>query len=1032
MKKKWKRRFTKFFTCILLFSFMPINFTTGGHMFKAAEPSYDAGNGKIDVWDFGAETMNDSSQYNDLLTVEKANAVYPAEIIPGSAPVNLPGFTLRDLDEKEAVKFDDGGKTNNRWRTINESITRYDSKTLTGDDGHVYTGYIYSNTSSTESVSLSVYAYEGDILTFMLGSNANPAAYELRAPDGSVQTFDFSAAAKLETAKFYAAAKGWYKLYCTNEKLVCARIMRQHTPAVTISGTITALTGSVPSGIHVMLTNDLTGKEVAAVMTGATYSASVHGLYPYTLSLKGANEYIISSGQSIAVGNTDVINDISIQAVDLVTVTGAVTGLSPLALSRLMLNFVPPAGKRYHPELTIKHDGTYSLTLEKDVIYGIRAAGVNDYQLVSDTIAASGNVENHPISFVAKDRYPITVTINGVDDTDGAIVTYTNLEEEGYVYRFTDLTDISLRDGEYKVNLSGLGNQPVVQDLTPHLKVHGSAAASDIAVKEISNWDFAVLNSMVDIETHSNNQYYAGLKLSGMIAENKTFLLANANSSIVIPDLGAGDIVTIKYCYSAAFTAGPVTVDEKSNSTSQIDSKTITVAQNGNFEINTIAAANAGQTYFCGIEVIKAAHVIPYRSTVTVGRNKDYTTINDALADIRSMTRSADQNVTILIDPGNYEEMLVIDTPNITLKNASAAPSIELKDRGVNIDSNAVRITSYYGHGYSYYSMGTDCKYDANLLAVNKLNGSASFTNPGTGTTAGSYWNATVVISADHVSAEGIIFENSFNQYVSAKAADDIIVAQANSAKEGSIARASMKTVGDTKVQEKDYVERAAALAIQNDVSQTFFDHCKFIGRQDTLYGGANATAAFHKCAVYGGTDYIFGGMIAVFNACNLVFNTNDQTGKGEKDDVGYIAAPQQLSGRGYLFYHCHVTSTKPGVDTASVRTSKPGYLGRPWAANTGEAVFYQTTIDAADSFWSTGPYDFGASLIQAAGWSSSLSGESTLCAEYNTIEISGANHSANRASWSTVLQSPVLADHTAISFGAFLGTWNPFGYEIP
>ena len=46
-----------------------------------------------------------------------------------------------------------------------------------------------------------------------------------------------------------------------------------------------------------------------------------------------------------------------------------------------------------------------------------------------------------------------------------------------------------------------------------------------------------------------------------------------------------------------------------------------------------------------------------------------------------------------------YEEMLVIGLPNITLKNASKTPSLQTLNKGVDIDKNAVRITSYYGHG---------------------------------------------------------------------------------------------------------------------------------------------------------------------------------------------------------------------------------------------------------------------------------------------------------------------------------------------
>ena len=406
--------------------------------------------------------------------------------------------------------------------------------------------------------------------------------------------------------------------------------------------------------------------------------------------------------------------------------------------------------------------------------------------------------------------------------------------------------------------------------------------------------------------------------------------------------------------------------------------------------------------------VMKSAEqkTVAYKAEISVGTKGDYKTINEALEAVRNMNRENGERVVISIEPGNYEEMLVIDVENVTLKNASSAPSIELTNKGVDIAEGAVRITSYYGHGYTYYSMGSDCKYDEELLAVNKENGYPSFENPGSGTTAGSYWNATVVVTASGFEADGIIFENSFNQYVSEKAANDIIVKQ-GSAKEGSTARADMKA-GDVTVQNKAYVERAAALAIYSNINDVVFDNCKFVGRQDTLYGGTNSYVEFNKCSIYGGTDYIFGGMIAIFNKCDLVFNTSE-----DSNDVGYITAAQQKSGRGYLMYECHITSTTPGVDTASTYTSKPGYLGR---ADTSEVVFYNTTVDAADAHWGSAD----GSLIAPIGWNSTLSGESAGMYEYGTIEKSGVDNSASRASWATVLTSPVLNDGTEISLDAF------------
>ena len=366
-----------------------------------------------------------------------------------------------------------------------------------------------------------------------------------------------------------------------------------------------------------------------------------------------------------------------------------------------------------------------------------------------------------------------------------------------------------------------------------------------------------------------------------------------------------------------------------------------------------------------------------------------------------SLASSGPKRVTISIAPADYEEMLVIDVPNVTLKNASDTPSIKLKNKGVDTDGDAVRITSYYGTGYTYYSMGSDCKWSEEVLETNKENGYPSFENPGDGTTSGSYWNATVTVLASGFEANGIIFENSFNQYVSKKAEADVIVARSG-AKEGAVARADMK-YGDTTVQDKAYVERAAALAIGNNQEKIYFENCKFIGRQDTLYGGTGVSAAFYNSKINGGTDYIFGGMAAVFAKCDLVFNTSDNS-----NDVGYITATQTgangATNRGYLMYNCHVTSTVPGVDTASTYASKAGYLGRVWQGGTGEAVFYATLIDpTCEQYFSSTP-----SLIHPIGWPGGLGGESKYVVEYDTYELAmdvntgkPVDNGKARATWS-------------------------------
>ncbi|MGN0406636.1 MAG: pectinesterase family protein, partial [Bacteroides sp.] len=987
---------------------------------------------KIDVWDFGAEAL-DAEKYNNNLTVDVINGFYPG-VAGGTAGKNIASFTAKDGAGEDAVKFNDGGYTAaHRLRTTNTSLTRYDNKSLTDAASNVYSGYIYSNKGSSADVNIMVYLYEGDILTAYLAANSGDALYKLVGPDGKdYATFEYKyESGKAQKATFYADSEGWYKLYCSNEKLVCARILREHVPTVTVSGSI-SVPGTIPNDYKLVFVNNTTKKVTEATVTGSNYTVDLCGKYDYTVALENANGFVVNAEcNSLTLGTEAKAHNVTVQAVNLVTLTGSVTGLED-KLANMKLTFA--SENVYVPELNVNTaDGTFTLKLEKDVTYAVTADGVNDYALNTTSISASADGTKN-IEFTKKSVYPVAVHVVGVSDTTGATVTFKNINEEGYNYTFGIEENVSLRDGQYKVVIEGIATAPVVQGATSDAIVNGAATEVTIPLEEISSWDFAKLAAKTEsneVTTIGGQTYYVGLKLSGEVKEhNNVYLYANgknADSTITVPNVKKGSIVTIKYCYCASFKAGDKVIDEKSGSTGQIDSVAVTAAEDGDFVITTTAGTNASETYFCAIEVKETGD---YRSTLHVGADKEFNTINDALAAARKMTRTSDQAVTIKVDPGDYEEMLVIDIPNVRLVNASATPSIALKDKGVGIDDNAVRVTWYYGHGYTYYSMGSDCKYSMDILAANKANGYASFVNPGSGTTSGSYWNASVVVTADNFVADGIIFENSFNQYVSAKSVEDVIEAQ-SSAKEGSVKRAEMKTVGDTKVQEKEYVERAAALAIYNNVKEVYFNNCKFVGRQDTLYGGTGVTAAFNKCDILGGTDYIFGGMTAVFKECNLVFNTNDQTPKGEKDDVGYITAPQQSSGRGYLMYECHVTSTTPGVDTASLHTSKPGYFGRPWQANTGEAVFYNTTVDAADSFWNSGDYSFGESLIRPVAWDKTLSDISPLCGEYGTIEKSGVDNSAKRASWAQVFATPQLTDGSPISIETFLGSWNPFGLVI-
>lgn len=853
------------------------------------EPGGEAGEevakeDKIDVWDLGAEQL-DETKYNNLLTEDIINGFYEG-VAAGTKGAKLPSFTVYDEDGNEDFLFNDGGySSTHRLRTTNANLTHYDDKSLTFG-GVTYTGYIYSNKSATSDVYVGIRLQKNDILTLCVSSNSGASNICVESPSGKVDSQVYDRSDKGTVLNFYASEDGIYKVYSSNEKLLLARAYREHTKTVEVTGTVTA--PSTLSNCEIAFENAKTGEVTTAKAVDGKYTVSLNEQYDYNVSLVNANGYVIASDKTLAITKNakNVTFDVAVNAVELVTVTGKVTGLDSDALAKLEVTL--ESDNIYIPSFVLDGD-TYTAVLEKGVEYKIIASNVNDYEFADTSVISAETDKTIDINFKEKTKYDVTLNLEGVDNNTVSEVTFTNLNEDGYVYTFTSTDNISLRDGVYKVVITKDG---YTQKLTSNLKVNGSAVTKTVKFEKITE---------------------------------------------------------------------PV--------------------------------------------------VLEYKSEITVGTNGDYTTINDALDAIRAMDRTDDERVTVYIEPGNYEEMIVVDVDNVTLKNASENPSLEVINKGVDIADNAVRITSYYGHGYYYYSMGSDCKYDEEVLAVNKENGYYSYANPGSGTTNGSYWNATAVIKADGFSADGIIFENSYNQYISEKEANDIVVEGA-----GSKGDRNSLPAGSTAVQDKSYVERAAALAVTDNVKKASFDNCKFIGRQDTLYGGKNSTVAFNQCDILGATDYIFGGMTAVFFKCNLVLNTSDSA-----NDVAYITAAQQASGRGYLMYNCNITSTTPGVDTASTKVSKAGYFGRPWSANTSEVVYYYTVI---------GEDSQGVSLVEEEGWNSSLGGTSPLSYEYGTYELTGVDNSSSRADWSKVLDTPVLSDGTAISIAAFLGNWQPFEGE--
>lgn len=376
--------------------------------------------------------------------------------------------------------------------------------------------------------------------------------------------------------------------------------------------------------------------------------------------------------------------------------------------------------------------------------------------------------------------------------------------------------------------------------------------------------------------------------------------------------------------------------------------------------------------------------------------------IGDALQQAREAYDRTGETTTIRIEPGTYQEELTIDVPGLRLINASKHPSIALRNHGRDADTEAVRITWYYGHGYQYRSMGDVPNYGGRRTRR---------------------WNASVLVTAPDFYAESIIFENSFNLYVSEREIEDSLVDISQSDLEWTEKERPKKQMperpkepGSTLVQQKAYRERAAAISFTEDAKRAHLRNCRAAGRQDVLYGDQGASIYWEGGILGGAVDFIFGAMTMAVDHATIVANIN-----GEKGDRCYVAAGRSGSDangnqimvtgeglpvtgeRGMLFYKCHIRLATDDeihiLGDQSPATGEPRvWLARPWRA-WGQTVWAYTT-------WQDG-------ILHPEAWSAGLT-KGKACP--NSYEFRSQDGSQGRPQWVVVLNQAKLPDGTALN----------------
>ena len=288
------------------------------------------------------------------------------------------------------------------------------------------------------------------------------------------------------------------------------------------------------------------------------------------------------------------------------------------------------------------------------------------------------------------------------------------------------------------------------------------------------------------------------------------------------------------------------------------------------------------------------------------GKNNNFNTVQDAVNKAASIQPSNESTrVTIHIKPGTYRQQVMVQTPYITFINDE--PS-----------NGEVLLTWYYGIGYKYYSANDKGYYDANLAKSKSSKKPAKYR-----------WGATVLITnkASYFKAKDIVFENSFNRYMTKEEIEDGVEVLGDS----NTSPIKVARTSSLDVKSKAATERGAALAVDGGYAE--FLNCKLYSSQDTLYTGASPLY-FKKCLIEGQTDYIFGESNVVFDSCELRWKGYSSGSVG-----GYITAARAGDGSytGMLMYNCKVTKNK-------ALTVSTGYFGRPWG-QTAKVKFINTVL---------------------------------------------------------------------------------------
>lgn len=449
-------------------------------------------------------------------------------------------------------------------------------------------------------------------------------------------------------------------------------------------------------------------------------------------------------------------------------------------------------------------------------------------------------------------------------------------------------------------------------DVDVKAQTDGSYSFSNVSINSSSNYS-VVLGGVDDYEVTEKLNKAAGDYTDVKIAATQRAKV-NVSGKFVTSDDKASDVTKItftnksdsSYSYSFNVTGDGYKAQLRAG---EYDTSVVSEKYTAYDHVSVGSADVLNDVY---LETEADTSPVEYQAEVKVGKGQQFETITDAVKYIGRMTRTTER-VTIILTDALYREQVMVDTPYVTISSEAGST-----------------ITWYYGSGYTYYSADMNGYY-SEARAVDKYEKGVEI-GMGTG-----HWGATVNVlpTATAFRSEGVIYESSFNRYMTTEEVADGV------GKGGDNSKVDRSKATDADIKLYKNKERACVIFIEADQSE--FKDCQFLSSQDTMFTGNNTEHTYFKnCVIEGTTDYICGDGSAVFDGCTL-----SMYGYGDKAASGsIIVASKALSHLGYLFNNCKVVKTSyPGINNGITKT----YFARPWRADS-KVVFLNTEVEDANT----------------------------------------------------------------------------------